>query len=101
LGENCMSSSIVVFVLVLVLVVELEEVEQVAERAQAVARRSRCTSRLEVAAGRRAVVEGVVARRQGRQPPVALDELQRRHVLGRPARGDGLALCGGGSGPAR
>jgi hypothetical protein len=63
---------------------EVEKVEQVAQPLQAVARRCGRTTGLEVATGRCRLVERVVAGREGRQAPVALDELQRRDVVGRP-----------------
>ena len=68
--------------------VEVEQLRQVADRAQPVARRGGRAVRVVAGPDRRRVVEGVVARGERGQAVQALDQLERRDVLGGPARGD-------------
>src|SRR4051794_18228596 len=82
--------------------VEVEELGQVADRAQSVAGRRGRAVRVVAGARRGRVVEGVVARGERRQAVQALDELERRDVLGGPAgRGDAAAAPPRGGHPPR
>src|ERR1700730_7799092 len=89
MNVNCAYSSrrrISKLLRLLIIVVEFEQVEQIANRVEPVARGRRLAAGLVVPARRRGPVELVVPRGKRWQSVQPFDQLQGRHVLRRLAR---------------